>query len=306
MLIPTSAIANWRDLQDKVAMIFSEMGYHTESPRHIELAGRGRKEVDVYIRDERASVNQIMLVECKFWSRRVNQEAVHSMHTVMLGSGANTGFIISKKGFQKGAQEAAKSTNIHLLTWEQLQHTFGRQWLAYQSDKLEKVIAELRGVDRAHLAQDAPIMTIHNNMFFESTGGWGELYDVLADIRTIIFAAMAQPKTYDEPGPIEVQANPDIPGAVVDSNGLHVVILPSVRDYFEWIMPIANELLAKYNALSKRAHEAFEALPDVEGDAVFQRSLNAVAEETPIRVFRENLGEATYASLLARLGRRMR
>ena len=304
MLIPTSAIANWRDLQDKVAKLFSEMGYYTESPHHVELAGRGKKEVDVYIRDDRASVNQIMLVECKLWSHRVNQETVHAFHTVMLGSGANTGFIISRKGFQKGAHEAAKSTNIHLLTWEELQHKFGRQWLAHQSEKLENIIVELRGIDGAHLAQDTPIMTIHNNMFFNATEQWGDLFDVLADIRIIIFAAMAQPKTYGAPGPIEVLANPDIPGAVAKSDGLYIVLLRTVRDYFEWIMPVAVGLLAKYKAVSKRGHEAFEALPEAQFNKAFERALDAMTEEMPIRAFRKYLGEASYASLLAEMRRR--
>jgi len=55
MLIPTSDIADWRDLQDKVAMFFAEMGYQTKSPRLVDLAGRGRKEIDVYVEDEQAS-----------------------------------------------------------------------------------------------------------------------------------------------------------------------------------------------------------------------------------------------------------
>src|SRR5205823_4340354 len=78
-----------------------------------------------------------MLVECKLWSAPVSQDAVHSMHTVMLGSGANTGFIVSEAGFQSGAYEAAANTNIHLLTWEELQQKFGRQWFLYRRDELK-------------------------------------------------------------------------------------------------------------------------------------------------------------------------
>jgi hypothetical protein len=114
MLIPTSAIADWRDLQGRVAMIFSEMGYYTETPRHVELAGRGKKEVDVYIKDERASVNQVMLVECKSWSSRVKQDAVHSMHTVMQGSGANTGFIIRRYGGDKSRRSVATQCSSNM------------------------------------------------------------------------------------------------------------------------------------------------------------------------------------------------
>ncbi|MCC8959487.1 restriction endonuclease [Bradyrhizobium sp. Pear77] len=121
MFIPTSQLKDWRDLQDKVAMLFREMGYDAVTPLTVKLAGRGSKEVDVYIHDPRASVNQVMLVECKYWESPVPQDTVHSFHTIMSGAGANTGFIISKVGFQSGAYEAASSTNIHLLSWDELQ-----------------------------------------------------------------------------------------------------------------------------------------------------------------------------------------
>lgn len=62
------------------------MGYHAETERQIELTGRGKKKIDVYIRDDRASVNQIMLVECKCWASSVPQDVVHSMQAVMHNS----------------------------------------------------------------------------------------------------------------------------------------------------------------------------------------------------------------------------
>jgi|SRR5271166_4588015 len=298
MLIQTSEISNWRDLQKKVATLFLEMGYRTESPYIIELAGRGKKEVDVYVEDERASVNQIMLIECKSWSNRVPQDTVHSMHTVMHGAGANTGFIISKRGFQKGAREAAKSTNIHLLTWDELQHKFGRQWLAYQSEQLEKLIAELRGIDHIHLAQNEPIRTIHNNMVFRATGKSGELMDVLADIRMVLLASIAQPQRYDVSGPIEVSVHGDTPGAVVDSYRGYSLSLPSVRAYFEWIVPTARTCLERYRTLEQRSYAAFDSLQDDVSDAAFQRVLDEATEEMPIRVFRKSLGEEAYLALI--------
>ena len=79
------------------------MGYEATAPFTVELAGRGKKEADVYVNDPRASVNQIMLIECKHWELLVPQGEVHSFQTVMIGAGANTGFIISKVGFQSGA-----------------------------------------------------------------------------------------------------------------------------------------------------------------------------------------------------------
>src|SRR5690242_11426625 len=101
MLIPSSHLSDWQDLERHVCTLFQEMGYATEVQKSVHLGSKGSKAVDVYVRDDRASVNQIMLVECKNWSSKVPQGPVHEMHFVMQHSGANTGFIISKVGFQK-------------------------------------------------------------------------------------------------------------------------------------------------------------------------------------------------------------
>lgn len=48
MLIPTGAIRDWRDLQDKLADLFREMGYEVRSPHVVDMV-RGRKEIDVHV-----------------------------------------------------------------------------------------------------------------------------------------------------------------------------------------------------------------------------------------------------------------
>jgi len=300
MFIAASAINNWRDLQNKVSFLFREMGYYTETPRIVDLAGRGQKEVDVYVRDDRASVNQIILIECKNWSSRVTREVVHAMWTVMEGSGANTGFIISKKGFQRGAQEAIANTNIHLLTWEDLQHTFGKQWLAFQTNRLAPVVAELRGIDSLHLDQWETSKAIMNNMPFEKTGKWKELFDLLIDIRVVLFAAMAQPSKYDQKEPINVNVYEGFPGAIRDEYGTYGLPLSSVRSFYKWIIPYAESLLRRYRDLSARVRHAFDSLSDDEVEASFARSLVEIRGEMPIRVFRDLLGDEEYFSLLAR------
>lgn len=63
MLIPTENIRDWKDLQDKVADLFREMGYEVHSP-HVVQHVRGSKEVDVYVRDPRTSVPHVILIEC--------------------------------------------------------------------------------------------------------------------------------------------------------------------------------------------------------------------------------------------------
>ena len=157
---------------------------------------------------------------------------------------------------------------------------------------------ELKLIDHLHLSQGDTTIPIHNNMIFGATGQWRELSDVLADIRMIIFAAMAQPKTYDVPGPIEIPVHPDTSGAVLDSHGIWSLHLPSVRAYFEWMVLQAQTCLAKYRALHQRAHAAFETLPDDMANAASERMINEIIEELPIRVFRDQLGDEIYSTLI--------
>ena len=54
----------------------------------------------------------------------------------MADVGAHRGFIISRKGFQKGAFEAATNTNIDLVTFKQLQEIFADRWRLSMGERL--------------------------------------------------------------------------------------------------------------------------------------------------------------------------
>ena len=56
------------------------------------------------------------------------QSVVHSFRTVVADVGANTGYVVSKSGFQSGAYKAAEYTNVELLTWSEFQEAFEVQW----------------------------------------------------------------------------------------------------------------------------------------------------------------------------------
>src|ERR1051326_5174857 len=106
MFISAAHVKDWRELQDRVCRLFIEMDYEAESEKSVALAGRGKKQIDVFVNDLLASYNRTYLIECKYWDVNVPQEVVHAFKTVMEETGANTGFIVSKKGFQPGAYEA--------------------------------------------------------------------------------------------------------------------------------------------------------------------------------------------------------
>ena len=57
---------------------------------------------------------------------------------VLEDSGVGRGFIISRRGFQSGALEAAKNTSIILANFDQLQRIFWEQWLVAMSARLHR------------------------------------------------------------------------------------------------------------------------------------------------------------------------
>ncbi len=127
----------WIDLQDKVTQYLNEAGYKAVSPRTINTV-RGFVEVDVYIEAPDELIKRI-ICECKYWKTPVSKEKVHAFRTVVADSGAALGIMISKEGFQKGAIEAAKLSNVILLTWDQFIALISRKWMREQTMILRKI-----------------------------------------------------------------------------------------------------------------------------------------------------------------------
>jgi hypothetical protein len=87
----------WRDLQHGIARILNELGLRVEIEKKV-VTPRGSVELHVFAVDEASVDNITYVIECKNWSRSVNQSIVHSFTTVMHEVGAHIGFIVSKRG----------------------------------------------------------------------------------------------------------------------------------------------------------------------------------------------------------------
>jgi len=118
---------NWKELQIFVGQMFKECGFQTEISKIIYLV-RGRKEIDVYAQDSSSEYKPIILVECKFWNKAVNQDIIHAFRSVISDFGANLGFIVSKNGFQSGSYEAVKNTNVRLVSLKDLETKYYLKW----------------------------------------------------------------------------------------------------------------------------------------------------------------------------------
>ena len=126
---------DWKDLQEKVAQILSDIGYETEIEKDIPTA-RGKVNVDVFAVDKSQSPNVCYICECKYWENKIPQTVVHSFRTVVQDYGANFGIIISKNGFQEGSYEAVNKTNISLVDWFGFQKMFEAKWLPAISERV--------------------------------------------------------------------------------------------------------------------------------------------------------------------------
>lgn len=90
---------DWKDLQNKVHFILESIGLSVGKEVPVSTP-RGSIEIDVFAIDPN-SVDKIKyVIECKHWNTIIPQQVIHSFTTVMHETGANIGYIISKKGFR--------------------------------------------------------------------------------------------------------------------------------------------------------------------------------------------------------------
>lgn len=138
-LITQRAPKTWQDLETAVADILNECGMNAERQVRVKLP-RGAANVDVLADEIVEGIRYRTICECKNWRTNVHQHVVHAFRTVMQESGANRGYIISRKGFQKGALEAAHATNVELVTWAQFQEIYFGKWIARRCRDIEATI----------------------------------------------------------------------------------------------------------------------------------------------------------------------
>ncbi len=110
---------NWFNFQEEIKVHFNNIGCTAET--NIQIQGvRTNHDIDILVQTKFLGHNLMWLVEAKCWNKRVSKLHVLALRQIVDDVGADKGFIISNKGFQKGAIEAIKNTNIHLLTFDKL------------------------------------------------------------------------------------------------------------------------------------------------------------------------------------------
>lgn len=105
---------NWRLYQEEAATFFREQGCSTEVEAKV-IGVRTKHKIDVWVTFSRYGLECKWVIECKLWNKRVSKEKVNALKTTVEDIGADRGIIICEKGFQSGALQAARGTNITLI-----------------------------------------------------------------------------------------------------------------------------------------------------------------------------------------------
>jgi restriction system protein len=126
--------ATWEELEVRVARILNEAGLRAERGKSLRTA-RGAVAVDVCAVDESVSPNILSLFECKHWKRAVPQAVVHAFRTVVSDSGAHQGLIVSRSGFQSGADSSSDFSNVSLVDWADFQALYAERWYRHYMKK---------------------------------------------------------------------------------------------------------------------------------------------------------------------------
>lgn len=103
-------------------MFFRTLGLDARSNEVIRGA-RTTHAVDVTVRMEYGGFQILWIVECKYWRDRVSKLHVMALREIVSDIGADRGIILCETGFQSGAIEASRLTNVHTTSLATLRET---------------------------------------------------------------------------------------------------------------------------------------------------------------------------------------
>jgi hypothetical protein len=140
--------ANWQALEEMIHQAFTEMGYVSKRAHKLETV-RGTVEIDVHAVKASTPIPTTVLCECKYWDKPVPQNVIHAFRSVCSDAGAHFGLIISRKGFQSGAEKSRAGTNVHLMDFADFQTTFFDEWRSGAFMMLARMRDQLLPIFRA-------------------------------------------------------------------------------------------------------------------------------------------------------------
>ncbi len=112
---------SWKEYQEEAASYFRNLGLDAQTD--VSVSGvRTSHDVDVVVRSHHAGFEVKWFIECKKWKRKISKLHVLALREIVTDCGADRGIILSEKGFQSGALEAATLTNVRLTSLQEMRN----------------------------------------------------------------------------------------------------------------------------------------------------------------------------------------
>ena len=146
----------WKMYQVEVAEFFQKLGFKSLVEHKVEGV-RGIHEIDVYVEGDVYGISFIWIIECKAWNTNIPKEKVLALLSIVHDVGADRGFLLSEKGFQCGAKQVAKTSNIKLSSLADLNQTLQTDFIVGKlSWRQQKAIIRLRKAKKDLFNDDYP------------------------------------------------------------------------------------------------------------------------------------------------------
>lgn len=146
----------WRDYQEDVAEFFRKLGCDAEVDARVQGA-RANHKIDVWVTFHRFGLEHKWAIECKLYNRPIPKEKVLTLKGVVDDVGADRGILIAESGCQPGAHAVAQSSNIELLTFNELREGAKTDLLFSIFNKLEeKVILLFKSIYKLFWSEPEP------------------------------------------------------------------------------------------------------------------------------------------------------
>lgn len=191
-------MVTWKDYQEQTAAFFRGLDMIVNTDERL-TGVRGTHDVDVVIRRSTAGIEQLWIVECKKWKRRVTKLHVVALAEIVRDVGADRGILLSESGFQAGAVRMARSSNITLSSVSDLEDNSEDERVELGLQVLRKRLARLN--DRVGVLMVREPTSGNYNMV--PGADWGRicfLYSLIESIDAALSAAEVGrwPVTYYE------------------------------------------------------------------------------------------------------------
>jgi len=127
----------WHDYQEEVAEFFRKLGCDVEVDARVQGA-RAKHNIDVWVKFHRYGFEIKWAIDCKQHKEPIRLEKASALREIVVDIGADHGVLLAESGFQPGAKDVVKSTNISLRTFEELRELAKPDLLSNILRKLEE------------------------------------------------------------------------------------------------------------------------------------------------------------------------